>query len=109
MPLALLDLYLAVNLKGFDAWDPKTRALVLIIGGVLLLVFSVAFVRKVGVVGILVPAIIIGSIYTMNQNAGCLEKATDVQESGTYEKGKAKPAPAPAPGAKPAPTTPPAK
>lgn len=109
MPHAFLDLYLAVNLKGFDAWDPKTKALVLIVGGVLLLVFSVAFVRKVGVVGILVPAIIIGSIYTMNQNSGCLEKATDVQEEGTYQKGKTKPAAAPAPGAKPAPTAAPAR
>src|SRR6476620_11403531 len=92
MPLALFDLYLALNLKGFHDWDPKAKALVVIVGGVILLIFSIAFVRKVGVVGILVPVVIIGSIYVMNQNAGCLDKATDVQEDGAYQKGKAKPA-----------------
>lgn len=90
MLIALSDLYLAMNLQGFSEWDPKTKALVVIIGGVLLLVLSIAFVRKVGIVGILVPTIIIGAIYAMNQNSGCLGNATDANEEGTYEKGKIK-------------------
>lgn len=108
MPLAFLDFYLAVNLKGFGDWDPKTKALVFIVGGVLLLVFSVAFVRKVGFVGILVPTIVIGAIYAMNQNSGCMQNSTDANELGTYEKEK-KNLLAPKSGDKPAPKTPPAK
>ncbi len=90
MTLALLDLYLALELKGFSQWDNRTKALVCIVGGVLLLVGSIALVRKVGAVAIAVPAIIIGALYVMNQNSGCLEKATEVNEEGTYQKGKAK-------------------
>ena len=106
MLIALFDLYLALNLKGFNDWDPKAKALVAIIGGVLLIILSIAFIRKVGVVGILVPTIIIGAIYTMNQNSGCLGNATDANEEGTYEKGKIKKPTSgtPAPGT---PTTPP--
>lgn len=90
MSLALLDLYLALELKGFGAWEPRTKAVVCIVGGVLLLVFTIAFIRKVGLVAILVPAVIIGALYVMNQNAGCLQGSTDANEAGTYEKGKIK-------------------
>lgn len=90
MLIALFDLYLALNLKGFNDWDPKAKALVVIVGGVLLLILSIAFIRKVGIVGILVPTVIIGAIYVMNQNSGCLGNATDANETGTYEKGKIK-------------------
>ncbi len=101
MPLALIDLYLALELKGFSQWEPRTKALVAIVGGVLLLVFTIALIRKVGVVAIAVPAVIIGALYVMNQNSGCLEGATEVNDEGTYQKGKSK---APAPGATTAPT-----
>lgn len=102
MSLALLDLYLALELKGFSQWDGRTKALVCIIGGVILLVLSIALVRKIGVLAIAVPSVIIGALFIMNKNSGCLESATDVQEEGAYQKKKAKqapaqPAPAPAP------------
>jgi hypothetical protein len=90
MIFALLDLYLALELKGFNSWEPKTKAVVCIVGGVLLLVFTIAFIRKVGIVAILVPCAIIGALYAMNQNAGCLQGNTDASETGAYEKGKLK-------------------
>jgi hypothetical protein len=111
MLLALFDFYLALELKGFSSWEPRTKAVVCIVGAVLLLVFTIAFIRKVGIIAILVPAVIIGALYVMNQNAGCLEGNTDPSEAGSYQKKKlqapAKPAPT---GTTPtAPTTAPAK
>lgn len=88
MTLALLDLYLALNFSGFSQWEPRTKALVCIVGGVLALAVAIAFIRKVGIVAILVPVIIIGAIFAMQKNSGCLDKAGDVQTEGTYEKGK---------------------
>lgn len=102
MLLALFDLYLALELNGFSSWEPRTKAIVCIVGGVLLLVFTIAFIRKVGIIAILVPAVIIGSLYVMNQNAGCLEGNTDASDIGTYQKKKLQ-APAPS---KTAPTAP---
>jgi hypothetical protein len=94
MLLALFDLYLAVELKGFSSWEPRTKAIVCIVGGVMLLVFTIAFIRKVGIIAITVPVVIIGALYVMNQNAGCLEGNTDASEAGSYEKKKLqKPAP----------------
>lgn len=92
MLLALLDFYLALEFKGFSQWEPRTKAIACIVGGVLALVFSITFVRKVGIIAIAVPAVIIGAIFAMQKNQGCLDKAGDVQEEGTYQKGKAKPA-----------------
>lgn len=88
MLVALIDCYLALEFKGFSQWEPKTKALVCIIGGIITLAISISFVRKVGIVAIIVPALIIGSIFAMSKNSGCLEKATEVQDEGTYRKSK---------------------
>lgn len=96
MLLALLDLYLALEFKGFSQWEPKTRALVAIVGGIIILAISISFIRKVGIIAIIVPILVFGSIFVMSKNSGCLEKAGEVQEEGTYKKGQTKPMTMPA-------------
>ncbi len=71
MLLAALDLYLALELKGFSQWEPRTKALVSIVGGILILVISLSFIRKVGIIAIILPVGVFGSIYMMSKNSGC--------------------------------------
>ena len=110
MMLALINLYLALEVKGFGQWEPKTKALFCIIVGVFTIVSTIALIRKVGVLAIALPCVIIGAMYVMNQNAGCMDAATDVKEEGSYQRSKMKqPAGAPAPAGAPKPAPAPAK
>lgn len=90
-----------MQLKGFSEWEPRTQAIVSLVGGVVFLVMFTAFVRRVGWPVIFVPVLLIGILYLMNKNAGCMESATKpgdarggdalIEESGAAKPGVKRP------------------
>jgi len=80
MPNAILGTLLALQVKGFDSWEPRTKVVVCLVGLVVVILLVVALVRKVGWVAILLPVVVIGSIVVMNRHSGCLEHIGDLKE-----------------------------
>ena len=86
MSITPAGLIFALNVKGFNDWDGRTKALVGLVAAVLAIVVCVGLVRRVGWPALLVPAVLIGALALMNRNAGCLEHAGDLKDLKTTGK-----------------------
>lgn len=81
----LAPAFLAIQLKGFSAWEPRTQAIVSLVGGVIFLVMATAFVRRVGWMAIVLPIALVLGLYWINSSAGCMETAIEPEEKGNFE------------------------